>query len=344
MESKKWLRHNHNWCYDVTKPGTVLGDVPHRPILSCIGTLGVRIAFSLVCGCELLEVLSFGYLPPSSTKVARAAWLATLEPDIADYSSATIKFYLDEKFITVTGDKCLSPSQAQFHHFKRLSATDAIAEAYAIHCFSMDTISDATLQLPDTVLNDLANVLQGFTSVFTVLTGLPPSHTQNKSIVLHEGVNAVKVHPYRYPVSQKTQIEIIVAGMLQEVTIKDSFPMPTVEELLDELHGAHFFSKLDLYSEHRLYAKLSKCAFYQQRIEYLGHIVMGVGVEMDPAKVTAVPNWPIPVHIATPCFPWSYSPSTCVVVLPDFIKPFIVKTDASGHGAKPGIRVREGRK
>ncbi|GJZ98266.1 hypothetical protein Tco_0670719 [Tanacetum coccineum] len=239
--------------------------------------------------------------------VRRAAWLATLEPDIADYSSATIKFYLDEKFITVTGDKCLSPSQAQFHHFKRLSATDAIAEAYAIHCFSMDTISDATLQLPDTVLNDLANVLQGFTSVFTVLTGLPPSHTQNKSIVLHEGVNAVKVHPYRYPVSQKTQIEIIVAGMLQEVTIKDSFPMPTVEELLDELHGAHFFSKLDLYSEHRLYAKLSKCAFYQQRIEYLGHIVMGVGVEMDPAKVTAVPNWPIPVHIATPCFPWSYS-------------------------------------
>ena len=46
--------------------------------------------------------------------------------------------------------------------------------------------------------------------------------------------------------------------------------------------------------EHKLYGKMSKCSFYQKEIRYLGHIIYGEGISVDPKKVKAIMYWPVP--------------------------------------------------
>ena len=61
-----------------------------------------------------------------------------------------------------------------------------------------------------------------------------------------------------------------------------------------EEHVYHVDKVLKLLKVHQLYAKPSKCAFGVQEVEYLGHIVSHEGVKVDPNKIKAIMDWPIP--------------------------------------------------
>ena len=55
-----------------------------------------------------------------------------------------------------------------------------------------------------------------------------------------------------------------------------------------ESHVAHVRQTLSILRWNQLYAKVSKCAFFQPSVEYLGHIVSPEGLAVDPAKVKAM--------------------------------------------------------
>jgi hypothetical protein len=62
-------------------------------------------------------------------------------------------------------------------------------------------------------------------------------------------------------------------------------------------HLNHLSVTLNLLREHKLYAKHSKCKFGCHTVDYLGHIVLGDGVQADPGKIQAMVDWPLPKNV-----------------------------------------------
>lgn len=121
----------------------------------------------------------------------------------------------------------------------------------------------------------MRELLTRFQWVFEMPEGLAPVRSREQ-IILREGSNPVGVRPYRYPQFQKDEIEKLIKEMLMagiikpspgftskkdgswrfcvdyralnRETIPDKYPISIIDELLDELHGASVFCKLDLKS------------------------------------------------------------------------------------------------
>ena len=50
--------------------------------------------------------------------------------------------------------------------------------------------------------------------------------------------------------------------------------------------------------ERQLYAKLSKCQFWLDKVAFLGHVISVEGVSVDPKIIEAVVNWKAPTNVS----------------------------------------------
>nr|GFA05290.1 putative reverse transcriptase domain-containing protein [Tanacetum cinerariifolium] len=75
---------------------------------------------------------------------------------------------------------------------------------------------------------------------------------------------------------------------LEDVPVIRDFPESNKE------HEEHLKTILELLKREQLYVKFSKCDFWLESIQFIGHVIDSEGVHVDPAKIAAIKNWATP--------------------------------------------------
>ena len=82
----------------------------------------------------------------------------------------------------------------------------------------------------------------------------------------------------------------------------DKFVVVFIDDILiysknEEEHKEHLRLVLEKLREHQLYAKFSKCEFWLKEVGFLGHVISGEGIAVDPTKVQSVTDWLAPTLV-----------------------------------------------
>jgi hypothetical protein len=82
----------------------------------------------------------------------------------------------------------------------------------------------------------------------------------------------------------------------------DQFTVVFIDDILIysktlEEHNEHLRKVLERLRSEKLYAKLEKCEFWLDSVSFLGHVISGEGVAVDPEKVKDVVEWTRPTSV-----------------------------------------------
>ena len=290
----------------------------------CLAQVSVRIQ-------HYAAVLDFYALPLGGCDIVLGVqWLRTLGPVLWDFDKMVMQFVVGNSSFHITSPQVPDPQSISSLQMDRLLIHDhCLGATLFVLQVNQDNVptSNPSPFLP-TQEADLQVLLNKFQSIFQPPSGLPPSRSHDHRIPLIERCKPPSARPYKYGPFQKTEIEKCVKELLDSgfirpshspfsspvllvkkkegtwrmcmdyralnlLTIKDKYPIPLIDELLDEFFGATYFSKLDLrsgYHQIRMHPQdIDKTSFRTHEGHY-EFLVMPFGLTNAPASFQGLMN------------------------------------------------------
>ena len=373
----------------------------------CIGLTTIKLQVG-----EYLEDIVARIVPIKFDVILGMQWLTKHNPTI-NWNTNTINFTNKGKQVSWKASEHRSNTEISSLQLKR-SIKDA-EEVYLVHIYNKENKREQQQQQQQ----QLHPIVKEFADVFPddLPDGLPPKRNEDFHIEEIKGSTPPSRPTYRMSYKEldelKKQLDVYLKKgfiqpskspygapvlfvkkkdgsmrlcvdyrMLNKQTIKNKYPLPRIDELLDRLKGAKIFSSLDLRSgynqiriapedvhktafrtryghfefkvlpfgltnapavfsavmndvffklldkcvlcylddilvfspsveqhekdlrevlrrlrEHKLFGKLSKCEFFKDQVEFLGHTVSKDGIKVQENKIKAINNWPTPQNV-----------------------------------------------
>ncbi|WVZ63441.1 hypothetical protein U9M48_013075, partial [Paspalum notatum var. saurae] len=253
-------------------------------------------------------------------------WLQQHSPMTCDWAARTLQFSHNNELVTLKGISTTSDSIAVISG-EQVSKWISGNDVWALALLDLSA-GTQTEQLQKSTPPPVLKLLDHYKDIFENPTTLPAPRVYDHHIPLVPQVVPVNCKPYRYSPLHKTEIERQVTELLQAglithssgpfaspvllvqkkygswrmcvdyrklnaLTIKNRFPMPVIEEILEELGQAKYFTKLDMKSCYHRVRMASQDEYKTAFKTHHGHYqfkVMPFGLTNAPATFQCIMN------------------------------------------------------
>nr|GEY97080.1 putative reverse transcriptase domain-containing protein [Tanacetum cinerariifolium]GEZ00515.1 putative reverse transcriptase domain-containing protein [Tanacetum cinerariifolium]GEZ07299.1 putative reverse transcriptase domain-containing protein [Tanacetum cinerariifolium] len=170
-------------------------------------------------------------------------------------------------------------------------------------------VARASYRLAPLKMQELSDQLQQIDDLFDQLQGL----SVYSKINLRSGYHQLRVRDKDIPKNDfrlrygHYKFQVMPFGLTNEPVVfmdlmnrmckpyLDKFVIVFIDDILiyscnKEEHANHLRIILELLKKEQLYAKFSKCDFWINIVQFLGHVTDSQGIHVDPAKIEAVKN------------------------------------------------------
>ncbi|GKA40101.1 putative reverse transcriptase domain-containing protein [Tanacetum coccineum] len=264
-------------------------------------------------------------LPRPQTPYDGMDWLSNHKAEIVCHEKVVRISLLDGKVLRVLGARpeekvrlLMSVKDSDKKQGEIVMVRDFPESPYHLAPFELDELSEQLKELQDKELNklivkncyplpridDLFERLQGsrFFSKIDLRSGYHQLRMHEDDIL--KTASRTRYGHFEFTVMPfgLTNAPTVFMGLMNRVCrpYLDKFVIVFIDDILiysktQEEHVEHLSLVLELLRMEKRYAKFSKCEIWLREVQFLGHVINGNGIHVDPSKIKAVKNWIYPI-------------------------------------------------